>query len=115
MGDVRIDWGAFEGFEDRVERKLQLGLGKVAHRVRELTVRNLFSQDAVDTGNLAGSYTVVEGVLVFYVETGVEYAPFVEWGTTRMAARPHLMSARMTATPMLRAVVKAVLAEAIKG
>lgn len=46
----------------------------------------------VDTGRLRNSIThaVDEGEQVVYIGTNVEYAPYVELGTTRMGARPFL-------------------------
>ncbi len=45
----------------------------------------------VDTGNLKNSIqTTMEGDLTAIVGTHVEYAPYVEYGTYKMAARPYL-------------------------
>jgi HK97 gp10 family phage protein len=63
---------------------------KVAAEVLADTVRAC----PQDTGNLARSYRMVDvsrGKDVAYqVGTNVHYAPFVEFGTYRMAAQPHL-------------------------
>lgn len=48
----------------------------------------------VDTGNLKSSYGAVPVTSnEVHVGTFVEYAPFVEYGTSRMAAQPHLTPA----------------------
>lgn len=48
----------------------------------------------VDTGNLRHSYGAVPvSSNEVHVGTQVEYAPFVEYGTSRMSAQPHLTSA----------------------
>ena len=51
----------------------------------------------VDTGNLQGSYTrdsitkkVQPCIYEVTWQSGVEYAPYVEYGTSRKGARPHL-------------------------
>jgi len=44
----------------------------------------------VDTGNLARSYRMQEIPNGYRVGTNVYYAPFVEFGTYKMAAQPHL-------------------------
>ncbi len=46
----------------------------------------------VDTGNLRNSIThTVDGVgQKAYIGTNVEYAPYVEFGTSRMRAQPYL-------------------------
>lgn len=41
------------------------------------------------TGTLAGSYEAWTEGSVLYIGTPVFYAPFLEFGTSRMAARPH--------------------------
>lgn len=47
-----------------------------------------------DTGTLARSYTITEmdssDAIVRKVGTNIMYAPFQEFGTRKMAARPHL-------------------------
>lgn len=52
---------------------------------------------AVDTGRLRASIThrveKESGEVVGYVGTNVEYAPWLEFGTTRMKARPFMMPA----------------------
>lgn len=49
----------------------------------------------VDTGNLVGSIThaVAAGEKAVYIGTNVEYAPYVELGTSKMAAQPYLRPA----------------------
>lgn len=49
----------------------------------------------VDTGRLRNSYThdVRTGEEAVYIGTNVEYAPYVEYGTSRMDAQPHLKPA----------------------
>lgn len=61
----------------------------------------------VDTGRLRSSIVMRRGRdgTGFYVEVGtsVEYAPFVEFGTSRMRAQPFLTPAIAQATGFLRA------------
>ena len=47
----------------------------------------------VDTGRLRNSITHVVDAEAAYVGTNVEYAPYVELGTSRMRARPFLKPA----------------------
>lgn len=60
----------------------------------------------VDTGRLRSSIVMRKGRdgLGFYVEIGtsVSYAPFVEFGTSRMRARPFLLPAVAQATGFMR-------------
>lgn len=49
---------------------------------------------AVDTGRLRNSIThALDGTKAVHIGTNVEYAPFVEAGTSRMKARPFLRPA----------------------
>lgn len=67
---------------------------------RAVTIASLeVLRDAVraaprDTGTLKRSYTIAEhqsgDIIGAYVGTNLHYAPYVEFGTRRMAARPHL-------------------------
>ncbi len=64
----------------------------------------------VDTGNLKNSIqTTMESVLTAIVSTHVEYAPYVEYGTRRMAARPYLGPAAEAVRPSLEAAMKRLL------
>ena len=55
---------------------------------------------AVDTGNLVNSFSTARaGRLRYEIDVNAEYAPHLEFGTSRMAARPFLR-------PALKAVEK---------
>lgn len=64
----------------------------------------------VDTGNLKGSITHEVKEKEARVGTNVEYAPFVELGTSKMAAQPYLNPA----LEMNRSNIKKIFASAIK-
>jgi HK97 gp10 family phage protein len=56
----------------------------------------------VDTGNLRNSYQTEEvGRAQAVVYTVTEYAPHVEFGTSRMAAQPHLGPSAEAQRPLL--------------
>ncbi len=64
----------------------------------------------VDTGNLKNSIqTTMENDLTAIVGTHVEYAPYVEYGTHRMAARPYLGPAAEAVRPGFEAAMKGLL------
>ncbi len=56
-------------------------------------VNRITQQRAVDTGNLRSSLNFSVSEDEAEVGTPVEYAPYVEYGTSRMAARPYLRPA----------------------
>lgn len=65
----------------------------------------------VDTGNLRNSIThaVDAGEKAVYVGTNVEYAPYVELGTSKMDARPFLRPAATEHGDQYRQVLKSAL------
>lgn len=67
----------------------------------------------VDTGNLRNSIThaVESGEDAVYVGTNVEYAPYVEMGTSRTAAQPFLRPAATEHGSTYRSILKRNLEE----
>lgn len=65
-----------------------LGLEAEGNAVDEITTLG-----AVDTGRLRGSITHLTDETSAYIGTNVEYAPYVELGTYKMASRPFLRNA----------------------
>jgi HK97 gp10 family phage protein len=65
----------------------------------------------VDTGRLRNSITheVVTGEEAVYVGTNVEYAPYVELGTSRQTAQPYLRPAATDHVDEYTDIVKRVL------
>lgn len=65
----------------------------------------------VDTGNLRGSIThgVDAGGNAVYIGTNVEYAPYVELGTSRQEAQPFLRPAASEHGEQYRQVLKKAL------
>lgn len=79
-----------------------------------LTAESYAKQDCpVDTGRLRNSITheVRERENAVYIGSNVEYAAFVELGTSRMKARPYLKPAATEHT----AEYKALAEQALKG
>ena len=68
----------------------------------------------VDTGNLRASITheVDAGGKAVYVGTNVEYAPYVELGTSRQKAQPYLRPAATGHSSQYRQIVKKALGSA---
>ena len=65
---------------------------------------NIVSMGAVDTGYMLGSVGIIEqSALSVTVAVGAEEYPFyVEYGTSKMEARPFWRRARETVTPLFR-------------
>lgn len=59
----------------------------------------------VDTGNLRGSITVDINGVEAEVGTNVEYAPFVEYGTSRSKAQPFMTPAKQTVEGQLNKII----------
>lgn len=79
-----------------------------------LTAESYAKQECpVDTGRLRNSITraVESGENAVYIGTNVEYAAFVELGTSRMKARPYLKPAATEHT----AEYKSLAEQALKG
>lgn len=83
--------------KDYVKRELEsrkaaileaLGLEAEGNAVTEIT-----NMDAVDTGRLRGSISHTVSGDDVYIGTNVEYAPYIELGTYKMASRPFLRNA----------------------
>jgi len=90
--DLRIDDHSGlckEELEARIPVILEaLGIEAEGNAVDEIT-----QMKAVDTGRLRGSITHAVSGNDVYIGTNVEYAPYVELGTRKMAARPFLRNA----------------------
>ena len=80
---------AISAKDERVETALiQIGMLAEGYAKQALT-----DQNAVDTGRLRNSVTNQYDDSTVYVGTNVEYAPYIEFGTYRMEARPYLAPA----------------------
>lgn len=105
---------SLNAYGNGVDKKIKDALVTCALAIERDAKQNLTSSGAVDTGRLRMSlYTDVQGIKNNEVEigtdlskvgprertkgpgvgTGVEYAPYVEYGTYRMSARPFLRPA----------------------
>lgn len=83
-----------------------LGIEAEGNAVSEIT-----EMEAVDTGRLRASIShAVDGDDV-YIGTNVEYGPYVELGTSKMAARPFLHDGVANYTDDYKAIVESYLKE----
>lgn len=87
---------------DRIPVILEaLGLQAEGNAVDEIT-----KLGAVDTGRLRGSISHAHDDEAAYVGTNVEYAPYVELGTYKMAPRPFLRNAVANHTDDYKRIVE---------
>ena len=115
--EIKLDprWREVGG---KIEAVVQLAAFNVEKRAK----KNLTDKAAVDTGTLRGSIAAVPvgmtlgGELVDWrIGTHIEYAPFVEFGTSRMAERSYLIPALDTEHKHLRNAVKQIFSELERG
>lgn len=103
-GTVRLHYNHTGAIREEVKES--------ASRVVRKTALDVLARAAglvpVDTGNLKGSlapggrgnvFEMGPGDLTAVVGTNVEYAPYVEYGTRRMAAQPYLTPAAEAMRP----------------
>lgn len=92
---------------DQIAKALEaIGLTAEAHAVDNITEMN-----AVDTGRLRGSISHARDDNAAYIGTNVEYAPYVELGTSKMAARPFLRNAAANHSDEYKSIVEMALKE----
>ncbi len=106
MVAAKIVFNDLPKLRGELRQRAGAAIRKAAHDI-EAGAKNVVP---VDTGNLKNSIqTTMEGDLTAVVGTHVEYAPYVEYGTRRMAARPYLGPAAELVRPSLEAAMKELL------
>lgn len=102
----------WEKLEKRFRRE-EFGLIEVGKFVRSKAIENITIQRAIRTGNLKNSITYkldLKGDFKkVFIGTNVEYAPYVEFGTVKMKAKPYLRPALMNNINEIRTIFKEVL------
>lgn len=79
--------------KDLMKKAQKNGLEAIGFTAESYAKRNIQDNRSVITGRLLNSIThKVEGDAV-YIGTNVEYAPFVEFGTSKRKAKPYLKPA----------------------
>ena len=101
--DINYDNGLSD-IANNIENNFAYIIGQGAQTVCE-------SLCPVDTGRLQSSINVQHGGNTAVISADTEYAVFVEFGTSKMAAQPYLVPALLSNT---QAILSAI-AEAIKG
>lgn len=94
-------------FQSAYQKALQNGLDAIG-----MTAETHAKKDApVDTGRLRNSitYAVDTGEKAVYIGTNVEYAPYVELGTSRQKAQPFLRPAATEHSEQYKRIMEAAL------
>ena len=89
-----------EEFDNALDRALiRIGLSAEGYAKKECPV---------DTGNLRNSITneVVQSEKAVYIGTNVEYAAYVELGTTRTKAKPYLKPAAAEHSAVYKRIIE---------
>lgn len=81
-----------EAVASAMKAQIAAAMAKIGATAEADVVRYMTEKDIVDTGRLRGSIThqVSQGGKSVVVGTNVEYAQYVELGTSRQKARPYL-------------------------
>jgi len=92
VGGVSLDTSLLDAMTNEIEKKASALIEEVGNEV----VNDVLQRVPVDTGDLANSYleeSSMTGKLTFTIRDGVPYGIFVELGTHKMAAQPHVVPA----------------------
>ena len=79
--------------KNELERRIPVILEALGIEAEGNAVTEITTMGAVDTGRLRGSISHAVARDSTYIGTNVEYAPYVELGTYKMASRPFLRNA----------------------
>lgn len=79
--------------KNALERAVHKALTAIGMTAEKHAKDNIQNNHSVDTGRLLNSITHAEEDDAVYIGTNVEYAPFVELGTSRSKAKPYLRPA----------------------
>ena len=111
MVHVRVDGSAAGRAAAKIDAAIARLPGEASRVVRGHGLQmeaeakqNIVAMDAVDTGYMLGSVGIIEqSALSVTVAVGAEeYPVYVEYGTSKMEARPFWRRARETVAPLFR-------------
>lgn len=96
---------------DKVTEGIESAIAVALEKIGLLAENYAAKECPVDTGNLRGSitYEVDTADNAVYIGTNVEYAPYVELGTSRQKAQPFLRPAASEHGAQYRQVLKKAL------
>ena len=93
--DVKVDIEKLTKFNNELDNKIKTVVQIAARNIEKDSKQRMTDQDAVDTGATRNSIFVSPGTPSFSQHIGptTEYAPFIEFGTRFMPARPYMIPA----------------------
>lgn len=91
-GSFQID---LKKLDKKLKDEIRMTTAETARRIADQAKKNLTTNKSVVTGTLRRSMTFVFYKKDCYAEIGtnVEYGPYVEFGTSKMSAKPYLRPA----------------------
>ena len=92
---VKVDIEKLSKFNNQLDDKIKTVVQIAARNIEKDSKQRMTDQDAVDTGATRLSIFVSPGTPSFSQHIGptTEYAPFIEFGTRFMPARPYMIPA----------------------
>ena len=101
---VQVDIAHLSKFNNAYENRIKEVVQIAARNIEKDAKQRMTDQDAVDTGATRLSIFVSPGTPSFSQHIGptTEYAPFIEFGTRFMPARPYMIPALEQEAPRFR-------------
>lgn len=101
---VKVDIEKLSHFNNQFDDKIKTVVQIAARNIEKDSKQRMTDQDAVDTGATRNSIFVDPGTPSFSQKIGptTEYAPFIEFGTRFMAARPYMIPALEQEAPRFK-------------
>lgn len=93
---------------NETEKKILLALEQIGALGERYTIDNIVQKNVIDTGNYLGSIThiVDERNMQATWGSNVEYAVYLEMGTSKMDARPCVSPSLIDHIPEYRAIIE---------
>lgn len=103
---MAMDVKEFQKYLSRLEKDAETITQEAVKQATLIADAEAKKKAPVDTGNLRASISMEVDGLEGTVGTNVEYAPFVEYGTSRQPAQPFMEPAKYKAERELQKILK---------
>jgi hypothetical protein len=106
---VKVKFNRFSAIGRAMHGKVSAAVAESTHALNTNIKLLIAQKGIIDTGNYLNSWQVsVEG-LTGYAYSNVHYGPYQEYGTHKMAARPHVLPAANMTRPFFVSQVEKAL------